>query len=129
MNIITSISEAVSGSDVVFDIANALTSGSTFIPGNLWPSKIVVLSSGGIAMAAALEYVNTGLGTPTSTYDGIASGTSLTSATMAGAYLLEASSGYSATIYVAPYPVQMKTNLKVHVWGASGSALVTVGRQ
>lgn len=129
MNSIYSTSQALAGSDAVFDLGTTLAlfsfNGAPYLAGSYWPRQIAIVSTGGIAMAAALEYVNVGGAAPVSTYDGIASGTSLTTATQAGAYLFDPTANYPFTIYTQPYPVQMKTNIKVHVFGASGTALIS----
>lgn len=132
MNLITSESLSLTGSDVAFDLGSALgvatSGGNAYVPKAYWPRQILVVSTTGIAMAAALEYVNVGLASPTSTYDGIATGSSLTSATMTGAFLFDPTANYPITIYVQPYPIQIKTNLKVHCYGASGAALISAQR-
>ena len=127
--IVASDSLALTGADAVWDMGAAILAGATFVPGSNWPTRLIVVSSTGVAASVALEYVNSGLQSPTSTYDGIATGSALTSATMSGAYLLDPTSGYSVTIYVKPQAVQMKMNLKVHVFGASGTALISAERQ
>jgi len=123
---------ALSGSDAVFDLGNALAiasyGGNPYLTGSYWPRQIEIIVPTGIAAAVALEYVNVGLVSPTSSYDGIPSGSNLTSATESGAYLLPATTDFPFLIYPQAYSIQMKTNLKVHVYGASGTALLNFMR-
>ena len=126
--IISAYAQAISGAEAVWDLhgANGLGLTTGYVPGHLWPTRLVVTSAGAIAFAVGLEYVDVGAGT--STYDGVPSG-ALTGATMTGAYLVDAATGFTYTLYVKPFAVQRQNNLKVHLFGASGNILISAERQ
>ena len=126
--LIASFAQAVSGSEAVWDLhgSSGLGLSTAFVPGHLWPTRLVVTSAGAIAFAVGLEYVDVVAGT--STYDGVPGG-ALTGATMEDAYLVDAATGYTYTLYVRPFAVQRQNNLKVHLFGASGNILISAERQ